>query len=243
MGMQALLAQVSKAMFKLDIDAGQYWEDERDDEVGVLTFTTDTLTEDVEISGPLTLTFWAKTGFGDPGDASSTYRLLTSLSKMLNIDEGTSITPFLNKRDVQWVVELNDVFKNGRARNITSGWLSAENRPYDVQNPTEVDRNYVAFDPFYDRSYKEPDPILADTVYKYVVEVWPTDNVFKKGHKIRISLSASDYPHLFPVFYPSENTIVIDDDHKARLDYTKVTGTSGAVWVDDPTEYVMNSLH
>jgi hypothetical protein len=36
---------------------------------------------------------------------------------------------------------------------------------------------------------------------------------------------------------------VIDDDHKARLDYTKVTGTAGAVWVDDPTEYVMNSLH
>jgi predicted acyl esterase len=242
MGMQALVSQVSKSMLNLDIDALMPWEDERDDEIGVLTFTTDTLTEDTEITGPLTLTFWARTEFGDPMDQTETYKLLMRLSENLNLDD-TSIPLFMNKRDVQWVVEVNDVFKNGRARNISSGWLSAENRPYDPRNPSEIDGNYVAFDPFYDYGYRHPDPIAENRLYKYVVEVWPTENVFKKGHRIRVSLSASDFPHLFPVFRSSENTIVLDETHKACLDYTRVTGTAGAVWVDNPTDYVLSSLH
>jgi predicted acyl esterase len=156
----------------------------------------------------------------------------------------TSIPHFVNKRDVQWVVEVNDVFPGGRARNISSGWLSAENRPFNPLNPREFDeKGYVAFDPFYDHAYKKPSPIEENQLYKYVVEVWPTANVFKKGHKIRVSLSASDFPHLFPVFRPSENTIVIDENHKAGLTFTRVTSNTDAIWVDDPTEYVLSSLH
>jgi predicted acyl esterase len=67
--------------------------------------------------------------------------------------------------------------------------------------------------------------------------------VFKKGHKLRVSISASDFPHLFPVFRPSENTIVIDENHKASLEFTKVVSNQGAIWVNDPTEYVMTSIH
>jgi predicted acyl esterase len=155
------------------------------------------------------------------------------------------VNHYIDKRDVQWVVEVNDIFPSGRARNISSGWLSAENRPFDPNHPEKLDPAYVAFDPFYDHAYKNPSPIDEDTVYPYVIEVWPTDNVFKKGHRLRVSLSASDFPHLFPVFRPSENTLVIDEDHPARLDFTRVTGQGDAVWLDDhdPTDYVMESTH
>ncbi len=240
MGMPALVSQLSKFAFKMDIDAAMPWEDERTDEVGVLTFTTDELTCDVEISGPLKLTFWASTVFDRPLGQSQVDELLETLGEL---DLGDSSVPhFVNKRDVQWVVEVNDVFPSGRARNITSGWLSAENRPCDPENPRALDGNYVAFDPFYDHAYKNPSPIEENRVYPYVIEVWPTANVFKKGHRIRVSLSASDFPHLFPVFRPSLSTVVIDENHKAGLTFTKVLNDNGAIWVDDPTDYVLSSL-
>ena len=242
MGLPALVSQLSKFAFNVDMDALMPWEDERSDEVGVLTFTTDELKADLEVLGPLKLTFWARTEFDDPLAQSKVDELLETLGK-LNMND-TSIPHFVNKRDVQWVVEVNDVFPGGRARNISSGWLSAENRPFNPLNPREFDeKGYVAFNPFYDHAYKNPSPIEENQVYKYVVEVWPTANVFKKGHKIRVSLSASDFPHLFPVFRPSENTIVIDENHKAGLTFTRVTSNTDAIWVDDPTEYVLSSLH
>ncbi len=141
-----------------------------------LTFTTDELKADLEVSGPLKLTFWARTKFDDPLAQSKVDELLETLGN-LNMND-TSIPHFVNKRDVQWVVE-----------------------------------------------------------------VWPTANVFKKEYKIRVSLSASDFPHLFPVFRPSENTIVIDENHKAGLTFTRVTINTDAIWVDYPTEYVLSNLH
>ncbi|MDI6743064.1 MAG: CocE/NonD family hydrolase C-terminal non-catalytic domain-containing protein, partial [Smithella sp.] len=80
--------------------------------------------------------------------------------------------------------------------------------------PAQVDPAYKAFDPFYFAPDKNPSPIADNTVYQYVVELWPTTNVFKKGHRIRVSISASDFPHLFPILRPSTNTIVIDENHQ-----------------------------
>ena len=62
-----------------------------------------------------------------------------------------------------------------------------------------LDPAYVPFDPFYDRPDKNPLAINEGELYQYTVELWPTCNVFKKGHRIRVSLSGSDFPHLLPV--------------------------------------------
>jgi hypothetical protein len=53
LGMPAMLSQLSKAFLNINIDALMPYEDERIDEVGVLTFTTDKLEEDLEITAPL----------------------------------------------------------------------------------------------------------------------------------------------------------------------------------------------
>lgn len=50
--------------------------------------------------------------------------------------------------------------------------------------------------------------------------------------KIRVSLFASNFPHLFPVFRPSLNTLVIDESNKAGLTFTRVVNDEGAVWVN-----------
>ncbi|MBU0994834.1 MAG: CocE/NonD family hydrolase [Proteobacteria bacterium] len=228
-----------------DTEEKRFWEDERMDEFGVLTFTTKPLEEDIEIIGPLSLTFWAKTKFTQPGTQEAIDQFLDQLDEVLKLEEDSkSIIEMADKKDVQWVVELNDVYPDGRAQNVTSGWLSAWHRPYDPANPEQLDPDYVPFDPFYCYPNKNPNPIEEEVIYPYVVEMWATDNMFKKGHRIRISISASDIPHLFPVVRPSKNTIVIDEDHMAKLDI-KVTNTKEEgetwKWIDENiSDYLIN---
>ncbi|HNY51102.1 MAG TPA: CocE/NonD family hydrolase [Smithella sp.] len=226
------VTNISKYVMKIDLDPLLPWEDERNDETGVLTFTTEPLASDMEISGPLKLTFWAKTKFTGPATQAAIDAFMAQMKSQFDVGvDDNAILGMADRKDVQWVIEVNDVFPNGRARNITSGWLSAAFRPYNPSNPTQVDPNYKAFDPFYSYPEKNPSPIAEDTIYQYVVEIWPATNVFKKGHRIRLSISGSDFPHLFPVLRPSQNTIVIDETHQAKLDFKVANNTGeGTVW-------------
>jgi hypothetical protein len=239
MGMQALGSELSKLYLGKNIDAEQWYEDERRDEKECLTFTTEPLEEDMEIVGPLALTFWAKTDFVSPLTQEVIDGIMSVIVEALGIDANNLLSLSLDKKDVQWVAELNDVFADGRARNITSGWLSAWHRQYDPAGTTStctvdgtkvaqhaLDPAYVPFDPFYDRPDKYPKEINEKELYQYTIELWPTCNVFKKGHRIRVSLSGSDFPHLLPVIYPSNNTIVIDSSHEAKIAF-KTTNTDG----------------
>ncbi|MEI6127398.1 MAG: CocE/NonD family hydrolase C-terminal non-catalytic domain-containing protein, partial [Pseudomonadota bacterium] len=218
--------------------------DERGDELGVLTFTTEALPEDREIAGPLLLTFWARTAFDRPLKQEAVHDMLALIKKNFHIDENLLLA-LMDRQDVQWVVELNDVFPDGRAKNITSGWLSAWHRPYDpAEAPDEknhrIDPAYIPFDPFYNMPHKNPQPITQGELYPYAIELLPCDTVFKKGHRMRISISASDFPHLLPVLRPSRTEIVIDEQHPAQLEFKEVNSDGEGVgwkWIDDINTY------
>jgi len=205
-------------------------EDERLDEIGVPTFTTEPLSADLEITGPLTLHFWAKSRFEGPQATLNPQPLLDLINKSYGL-EHNMLEDQLKEKTVQWIAEVNDVFPDGRARNITSGWLRASHRPYDPANPTALDPAYRPFDPYYDYPDRNPAAIQEDQLYEYVVEIWPTCNVFRKGHRVRVSLSGSDYPHLLPPLTPSRNEIVIDAEHRAALNFSSVNqNDEGATW-------------
>ncbi|HQO40012.1 MAG TPA: CocE/NonD family hydrolase, partial [Spirochaetota bacterium] len=261
MGIEALVADISKFFLRKNIDASQWYEDERSDEKNCLTFTTEPLEEDLEIIGPLTVTFWAKTEFGSQLEVAAVNLVLEQVQKALKSDTNM-LYDAMNKKDVQWAVELNDVFEDGRARNITSGWLSAWHRKYDPTGKTTEywegpwynrqkvvehanDPSYVAFDPFYRNPDINPKPINEGELYQYTVELWPTCNVFKKGHRVRVSISASDFPHLLPILYSSNNTIVIDENHQAKIDFTTTNSNNeGSTWTwigdtDAANDYVL----
>ena len=108
----------------------------RDD---VLVYTSDPLSDDLEVTGPLTCKLYI-----------------------------SSSAP-----DTDFTVRLVDVYPDGRAMNFSEGILRARYRD----------------------SKESPRLMEPGQVYGLTIEMQPTSLVFKKGHRIRVDVSSSDFPH------------------------------------------------
>jgi hypothetical protein len=75
-------------------------------------------------------------------------------------------------RDTDWTVKLIDVSPTGYAMNLCDGILRAR----------------------YHKSLTDPTLLEPGQVYEFNIEVGVTGNVFKKGHKIRVEVSSSNFP-------------------------------------------------
>lgn len=75
--------------------------------------------------------------------------------------------------DIDWFVKLIDVFPDGTAYNILNGGVRGRYR--------------------HSRLY--PAPLTPGEVVAYDVDLQATSNVFKKGHRIRVEISSSDFPN------------------------------------------------
>ena len=212
-------------------------EDERENERHTLTFSTAPLDRDIEITGPLVLRLWASTRFEQPSEES--VRVYEQLASGL----GGRLRSLIDKviePDVHWVVNVNDVFPDGRVRNLTSGWLASSHRP----DPSRPDWTQEGYDPFFYPQDMHPEPPRDGELYEYAIEIWPTSNVFKRGHQIRIDIANSDVPHLLPTLVPSTSSIFHDPDHPSRLIVPVVDEgtTDPAQWIDDPSAYFSGAL-
>jgi hypothetical protein len=226
------------------------WEDERADDVGVLTFSTPALEEDVQIIGPVLLRFWARSSWGKPLSIENIRRILKAASGTFPFVDPTTnleLNLLLRSNDAQFIADLDDVFPDGRARNVSSGWMAGSHRQWDSQERPgsvehAIDPDYKPFGPFYKKGDENPRPLVQGDLYEYAVEVWPTDNVFKAGHRVRMTLSASDFPHTTPMMVPARHELVIDRAHPASITFQRTTqageGTTWR-WVDKPGEFVM----
>lgn len=76
-------------------------------------------------------------------------------------------------RDTDFVVKLHDVWPGGFVQELCHGIVRAR----------------------YRESYESPSLINAGEVYEYTIEVNPTSNLFKEGHRIRVDISSSDFPN------------------------------------------------
>lgn len=75
--------------------------------------------------------------------------------------------------DTDWTAKLVDVSPTGYAMNLSDGIIRAR----------------------YRESRTNPTPIQPGKVYKYTISVGATGNVFRKGHRIRVEVSSSNFPH------------------------------------------------
>ncbi len=75
--------------------------------------------------------------------------------------------------DTDFTARLIDVQPNGVAYNLTEGILRAR---------------------FRKSVWDDPEPLEPGQIYEFEIELLPTSNVFKKGHRIRVHISSSSFP-------------------------------------------------
>jgi putative CocE/NonD family hydrolase len=76
-------------------------------------------------------------------------------------------------RDTDFTAKLVDVYPDGRAVNLTDGILRLR----------------------YRESLERPKPARPGEVYQITIDAGVTGNVFRAGHRIRLEISSSDFPH------------------------------------------------
>jgi uncharacterized protein len=75
-------------------------------------------------------------------------------------------------RDADWVVKVCDVYPDGYAFRLSDGMIRAR----------------------YRRSQAQPLPLEPGRVENYVIELLPTSNLFRRGHRIRVEVASANFP-------------------------------------------------
>jgi len=104
----------------------------------VLVYTTPAFKTDVEVTGPVSLEFFASS----------------------------------SAVDTDFTAKLVDVWPSGFAQNLTDGIVRAR----------------------YRNSPEKPEFMNPGETYKFTIEVGPSSNLFKAGHKLRVEISSSNFP-------------------------------------------------
>ena len=136
--------------------------DQRRDEIDSLTFTTEELEQDTEVTGMAEIEFYA----------SST------------------------SNDTDFCVKLCDVLPNGKSELVVRGWQNSSYRESNVNPRYPEDWKFV-----------QPTKITPGEVYKYKFTIQNTSYVFKKGHRIRVTIASGDWPTMWPNPNLAQNTI------------------------------------
>jgi uncharacterized protein len=74
--------------------------------------------------------------------------------------------------DTDFTAKLVDVHPNGFAFNLADGILRMRFR----------------------NSFEKAEPLVAGEVYKITIDLWATSNLFRKGHRVRLEVSSSNFP-------------------------------------------------
>jgi len=75
-------------------------------------------------------------------------------------------------RDTDFTAKLCDVFSDGRAFNLADGIIRAR----------------------YRRSMRKQELLVPGEVNEYTIDLWSIANCFRKGHRIRLEISSSNFP-------------------------------------------------
>jgi putative CocE/NonD family hydrolase len=146
----------------------------------VLVYSTPVLTEDMEVTGPVTAEVFASS----------------------------------SAVDTDFTAKLLDVGPDGFAQNLTEGIIRAR----------------------YRESRDKPAFLSPGQTYKFTLDLWSTSNLFRKGHRLRLEISSSNFPRFdrnlntgedaasAQKSVPATNTIFHDAKHPSALILPVVSG-------------------
>jgi len=100
--------------------------------------------------------------------------------------------------DSEWVATVEDVAPGGTSSPLTSGALLGSFRQLDQSN-TWLAPDGRPLIPYHPYTRASQAPVLPGVVTRYDIEVFPTFAQLAPGHRLRLTLSTSDTPHLLPI--------------------------------------------
>jgi uncharacterized protein len=133
-----------------------------------LRYLTDPFPNDIEVTGPLSLHFWAEI------DQEDTNWIIILKDVGPDVSVQTAREGELERPEVP-------------AREITRGWLKASHRAVD-ENKSLPGR------PFHPLTRSAQKPVVPGQIYRYDVEISPTSNLFKRDHRICLEITSLDIP-------------------------------------------------
>jgi putative CocE/NonD family hydrolase len=98
--------------------------------------------------------------------------------------------------DAAVAVRVDDVAPDGTSTGMTTGWATAAFRATDARRSRTV-RGHL-LQPWHPFTQESVLPVAAGTPTAVDVEVFPTNWVLKAGHRLKIVVDPSDFPHALP---------------------------------------------
>jgi uncharacterized protein len=96
--------------------------------------------------------------------------------------------------DTDFTVSLVDVHPDGRAILLTDGICRARFRKAaEGWTPEDLRRGLSPYEKLYDPGFT-PELLTPGTPAELRIDLWSTSNLFRKGHRIRVEISSSNFP-------------------------------------------------
>lgn len=121
------------------------------------------------------------------------------------LDQDTKVTGLitadvwasLSSPDANLVAVLSDVARDGKSTQLTAGFLQASQRAIDEDRSTKAPDGTIVR-PFHPFTRESQQPVPPNVPQRYRIEIYPTSNVFAKGHRLRLTLSGANTPATLP---------------------------------------------
>jgi hypothetical protein len=119
------------------------------------------------------------------------------LKKALEVTGTVTVDLYVSSTtgDPNFAARLVDVAPDGKAIQISRGWVSAAHYPDDAH----------------------PKPLAPGEVRRVQVRIWETSNVFAAGHRIRVDVGGSDFPLMEVNPNRHTDTILSDPGHPSAV--------------------------
>jgi putative CocE/NonD family hydrolase len=99
--------------------------------------------------------------------------------------------------DTEWVANVEDVAPDGTSFPLTSGALLGSFRALDPANTWSAPDGRPLL-PYHPYTQVSSQAVVPGKLTRYDIEVFPTTAVLAPGHRLRLTLTTSDTPHLLP---------------------------------------------
>jgi uncharacterized protein len=96
-----------------------------------------------------------------------------------------------------WVAHLDDVDPDGASRPLTQGALLGSHRALDPDRTWYLPEGTV-LRPHHFSTRSAVKPVVPGKVTRYDLEIFPTAALVEPGHRLRLTVTTYDFPHLVP---------------------------------------------